>query len=92
MNQDNSIFDVNINGINAELEITNTHIKCVTGDTVHFEISMKKLRSFQPINPNKILFNIYQHLEEELFQVIFTSKHCNSITNLLNELTNPIEN
>ncbi len=79
------IFAVKINDVSAELEITATKIKCLTGSTTHFEISVKSLRSFLHVKANKILLNFIQN--DELYQTTITSRHCLKILKSLREFT-----
>ena len=80
-----SIFAVKIDGLEAELEVTPSHIKCVTGNTIHFGVMMSNLRSFIHVTFKQILFNFYKN--QQLHKVVITSKHCLSITNVINQIT-----
>ncbi len=75
--QESKIIAVKVNDVSAELEISHNAIKCITGDTIHFEIAYENLRSFLHIRANKILLNFMQ--DGKLFQTTITSKHCLSI-------------
>lgn len=81
--QDSQIIAVKINNISAELELSQHTIKCITGETVHFEISYENLRSFLHVRANKILLNFIQN--DELFQTTITSKHCLNIIKYLEQ-------
>lgn len=61
--QGSQIIAVKINDISAELEISQNAIKCVTGDTVHFEISYENISTFLHTRANKILLNFVQNDE-----------------------------
>ena len=83
MSENQSIFSVKFEKYTAELEITKSSLKCVTGDIVHFDILIDDLRLYMQTSYNKILFNFYQ---DKLFQVTISSKHCISILNNLDSL------
>ncbi len=83
--QENQIISVKVNNVSAELEISHNTIKCITGDTIHFEISPENLRSFLHIRANKILLNFVQN--DELYQTTITSKHCLNIIKGLEQKT-----
>ena len=83
-----SIFSVKFQKISAELEINDDFLRCVTGDTLHFEISTNDLRTYVQSRPNTILFNFYQN--NQLFQASITSKHCNNIIKSLEYLSSKI--
>ncbi len=81
MNLNNTVFAVSINKIKAELEISDSKIKCITGSVVHFDIPKSKLRSVEQIRYNKVLFLFYY--DEKLTQSTITSKFCSSIVNAI---------
>ena len=60
MSKNQTIFAVKINDMSAELEIDSSKIKCITGNTVHFEALLSDLRSFVHVKSNQILLNFYQ--------------------------------
>ncbi len=82
---DKVIFTVKIEKIPAELEVDNDIIKCISGNTTHFEINRKNLRSFLHLKPNKILLN-FTH-QDLLHQITISSKHTLSVLSALDELT-----
>ena len=82
---DESIFSVKFQKISSELEINESSLKCITGDTVHFDIPISNLRTFMQTKPHSILLNFYQN--DELFQATITSKHCISIIKFLESIT-----
>ena len=81
MSENQSIFSIKFEKYSAELEITKSNLKCVTGDIIHFDIMINQLRAYMQIVHNKILFNFYQN--NKLFQVTISSKHCISILKYL---------
>ena len=83
MSMDQSIFPIKFEKYSAELEINKSGLKCVTGDIIHFDIPMDKLRAYVQTAHNKILFNFYR---DKLFQVTITSKCCISILKYLDLL------
>lgn len=83
MNSNQKIFEVKINNITAELEISKSKILCITGKTVHFEIQTEHLRAILHTRSNKIMLNFYK--EKELFKTTIHSKHCLGIIDCLNE-------
>ncbi len=83
MNQNQSIFSIKFEKYTAELEISELSIRCVTGDIVHFDITMNRLRVYVQISHNTVLFSFYQ---DELKQITITSKHCISIIKFLDSL------
>ena len=87
MSKNQTIFAVKINDMSAELEIDNSKIKCITGNTVHFEALLSDLRSFVHVKSNQILLNFYQ--KNQLVQCTITSKHCLSITKSIEDLAVP---
>ncbi len=82
MNQNQSIFSIKFEKYTAELEI-NESIRCVTGDVIHFNIPMNRLRAYVQISHNTVLFSFYQ---DELKQTTITSKHCINILKCLDSL------
>ena len=84
MNETQSIFSIKFEKYTAELEISESSLRCVTGDIMHFDIPMDDLRAYVQINHNKILFGFYQ---DKLFQITITSKHCINILKHLDSLT-----
>ncbi|MCJ8307339.1 MAG: hypothetical protein HRU07_09850 [Nitrosopumilus sp.] len=82
-NSNQSIFSVKFKKISAEFEVSSSSVRCVTGDTIHFDISVENLRAYVQTKSNNILFNFYQN--NELYQATITSKHCISILNFLKE-------
>lgn len=84
-NNNNSIFSIKFQKISSELEIGESFLKCITGDTVHFDIPMNNLRTFMQTKPDSILFNFYQN--DEMYKVTITSKHCISIIKFLESIT-----
>ena len=83
MNESQSIFSVKFEKYTAELEISESSLRCVTGDIIHFDIPMEDLRTYVQTNHNKILFSFYQ---DKLFQITISSKHCINILKYLNSL------
>jgi len=81
-----SIFTVKLEKISAELEIDDNMIKCVSGNTTHFEISKDNFRSFLHLKPDKILLNFTQMEMNKLYQITLSSKHTLSILSILKEL------
>ena len=83
MSETQSIFSVKFEKYSAELEISESSIRCVTGDIIHFDIHMDELRAYMQTNHNTILFSFYQNKSK---QITITSKHCISILNNLDSL------
>ena len=83
MSENQSIFSIKFEKYTAELEISELSLRCVTGDIVHFDISMDDLRAYVQTTHNKILFSFYQN---KLLQIAITSKHCISILKHLDSL------
>jgi len=83
MSENQSIFSIKFEKYTAELEISESSIRCITGDTVHFDIPINQLRVYIQTNHNKILFSFYQ---DKLKQITITSKHCISIIKYLDSL------
>lgn len=84
---DKTIFSVKTSNKQiAELEITESSIKCLTGNTIHFDILINDIRSYVQIRPNHILFNFYNN--SQLFQVILISKKYMNIINILDKIKN----
>jgi len=75
-----SIFSIKFEKYTAELEISESSLRCVTGDIIHFDIPMERLRAYVQISHNTVLFSFYQ---DKLFQVMISSKHCISILKCL---------
>jgi len=82
---DKAIFTIIIEKVPAELEIDDDIIKCISGDTIHFEITRQELRSFLHLKPNKILLNFTQ--KDSLYQITISSKHTLSVLSALKEST-----
>ncbi len=82
---DKTIFTVQIEKISAELEVGDGIIKCISGNTIHFEISRKELRSYLHLKRNKFLLNFTQR--GSLYQITISSKHILSILSILKKLT-----
>ena len=85
MSENQSIFSVKFERYTAELEVSESYMRCVTGDIIHFDIPRDELRAYVQTTHNTILFSFYQ--DNELFQITITSKHCISILKYLNSLT-----
>jgi len=68
----------------AELELTESSIKCIIGNDIQFDILVKYLRSYAQIRPNHILFNFFQN--DQLYQVVIISKNCMNIINILDSI------
>ncbi len=83
MSQNQSIFSIKFEKYTAELEISESSVRCVTGDIIHFDIPMYSLRAYVQTSHNTILFSFYQ---DELKQTTITSKHCISILKYLDSL------
>ena len=83
MSENQSIFSVKFEKYSAELEISESSIRCVTVDVIHFDIPMDNFRAYMQTNHNTILFCFYQ---DELKQITITSKHCISILRYLDLL------
>ncbi len=83
MNQNQSIFSIKFEKYTAELEISESSVRCVTGDVIHFDIPMEQLRVYVQTNSNTVLFSFYQ---DELKQITISSKHCISIIKFLDSL------
>jgi len=83
MNENQSIFSIKFEKYTAELEISESSLRCVTGDIIHFDIPMDDLRAYVQTTHNKILFSFYQ---DKLFQITITSKYCISISKYLDSL------
>ena len=86
MSQNQSIFSIKFEKYTAELEInesSESSVRCVTGDIIHFDIPINHLRAYVQIFHNTILFSFYQ---DELKQTTITSKHCISIIKYLDSL------
>jgi len=84
MSQNQSIFSIKFEKYSAELEISESSLRCVTGDMIHFDIPMDQLRVYVQTSYNKILFSFYQ--DNKSFQIPISSKHCISILNNLDSL------
>jgi len=84
MNQNQSIFSIKFEKYTAELEISELSLRCVTGDIIHFDITLERLRAYVQTNHNTILFSFYQNNESK--QIIISSKHCISILKYLDSL------
>ena len=84
MSKNQTIFAVKINDMSAELEIDSSKIKCITGNTVHFEALLSDLRSFVHVKSNQILLNFYQ--KNQLVQCTITSKHSLSVISVLKNI------
>ena len=72
MSKNQTIFAVKINDMSAELEIDNSKIKCITGNTVHFEALLSDLRScctcqiklnFVEFLPKKSTSSMYHYIK-----------------------------
>ncbi len=85
MSDNQQIFAVKIDRVAAELEVDDSKIRCITGNTVHFDVSKRDFRSFVHTKSNTILLNFYKD-NEELFQATVTSKHCLSIVKSLEQI------
>lgn len=75
------IFKVKIYGMSAELEFTEKSLTCITGDTVHFDVTFSDIRVYEFQKPNKIALNFYKD-----FKMLFlrlTSKNALSIVDTL---------
>ncbi len=83
MSQNQSIFSIKFEKYTAELEISESSLRCVTGDIIHFDITINQLRAYMQTNHNTILFSFYQ---DELKQITISSKHCISINKFLDSL------
>ncbi len=83
MSQDQSIFSIKFEKYTAELEISESTLRCVTGDIIHFDIPMEQFRAYVQISHNTVLFSFYQ---SKLKQITITSKHCISILKYLDSL------
>ena len=81
MSENKSIFSVKFEKYTAELEISESCMRCVTGDVIHFDIPISELWAYVQISHNTILFSFYQN--NKLFQIIISSKHCISIIKYL---------
>ena len=84
MSENQSIFSIKFEKYSAELEISKLFIKYVTGNIIHFDIPMDKLRVYMQTSHNKILFSFYQN--HKAFQITKSSKHCISIIKYLDSL------
>jgi len=84
MNQNQSIFSIKFEKYTSELEISESSIRCITGDTVHFDIPINDLRVYVQTKHNKILFSFYQNDISK--QITISSKHCISIIKYLDSL------
>jgi len=84
MNKNQSIFSIKFEKYSAELEISESSVRCVTGDVVHFDIPLCELRAYVQKNHNTVLFSFYQ--DDKLKQITVTSKHCISIIKFLDSL------
>ena len=65
----------------AELEITDSSLRCIIGESVYFDIELQYLRSYAQTKPNQILLNFY--INDQLNQVVLKSKICINIINAL---------
>ncbi len=83
MNQNQSIFSIKFEKYTAELEISESTLRCVTGDIIHFDIPINELRAYVQISHNTVLFSFYQ---DELKQITISSKHCINIIKFLDSL------
>ncbi len=84
MSENKSIFSVKFEKYTAELEISESSIRCVTGDIIHFDITMDELRAYMQTNHNTILFGFYQ--DDISKQITISSKHCINILKYLDSI------
>ncbi len=84
MNQNQSIFSIKFEKYSAELEISESALRCVTDDIIHFDIPMERLRAYVQSKPNTVLFSFYQNDIPK--QTTITSKHCISILKYFDSL------
>ncbi len=54
MSENQSIFSIKFEKYSAELEISESSLRCVTGDITHFDIPMDNLRVYVQTSYNKI--------------------------------------
>ncbi len=71
--QTQKIFKVKIDGISAELEINDISLSCVTGETVHFDVSHNNIRAYEFQKPDKIVLDIYKN--SKMYFIKMTSKY-----------------
>lgn len=69
-----SIFSVEIEKTNAELEVSDSSISCVSGETTHFDFTWNELRAYIQSTHKTILFNFYKN--NQLFKAVISSKYC----------------
>jgi len=84
MSKNQSIFSIKFEKYSAELEISESSLRCITGDIIHFDIPMDDLRTYVQISHNVILFSFYKNKESK--QITISSKHCISIIKYLDSL------
>lgn len=82
MSDEQSIFEVKITKVTAELEISNSKIRCITGNTTHFDILKENLRAVQKIEKNKILLHFHDE-DNQLTQCTISSKYAEKIIELI---------